>query len=222
MEMLFVVGLVFNGKNEAAPGLGVLVKNGRVSHVAGAEKFDGFQGPREDTTGGTLLPGLIDCHVHLMLGAEPDIGEAQAKLLPGQLVIAGLRRAQQTLAGGITAVPDCGGKDYLKFAVRDACNGGQQLGPTILAAGRMICMTGGHGNRSGRIADGADEVVKAVREQIHAGSDFIKIMATGSVMTPGVNPMDAHYSPTKWPPALARPPGSINTPPATPWAPKVS
>ncbi len=55
-------------------------------------------------------------------------------------------------------------------------------------------MTGGHGNRTGRIADGVDEVVKAVREQIHAGSDLIKIMASGGVMTPGVNPEDAHYS----------------------------
>ena len=59
----------------------------------------------------------------------------------------------------------------------------------------MICMTGGHGNRIGRVADGVDEVVCAVREQIHAGSDLIKIMATGGVMTPGVNPEDAHYSP---------------------------
>ena len=61
-------------------------------------------------------------------------------------------------------------------------------------AGRMICMTGGHGNRTGRVADGLDEVVKAVREQVHAGSDLVKIMATGGVMTPGVNPEDAHYS----------------------------
>ena len=59
----------------------------------------------------------------------------------------------------------------------------------------MICMTGGHGNRIGRVADGCDEVIKAVREQIHAGSDFVKIMATGGVGTPGVNPEDAHYSP---------------------------
>ena len=58
----------------------------------------------------------------------------------------------------------------------------------------MICMTGGHGNRVGRVADGPDEVVKAVREQIHAGCDLVKIMATGGVMTPGVNPEDAHYS----------------------------
>jgi imidazolonepropionase-like amidohydrolase len=58
----------------------------------------------------------------------------------------------------------------------------------------MICMTGGHGNRIGRVADGVDEVVKAAREQIHAGCDLVKIMATGGVMTPGVNPEDAHYS----------------------------
>ena len=55
-------------------------------------------------------------------------------------------------------------------------------------------MTGGHGNQHGRVADGPDEVLKAVREQIHAGSDVIKLMATGGVMTPGVNPEDAHYT----------------------------
>ncbi|HEY2871061.1 MAG TPA: amidohydrolase family protein, partial [Reyranella sp.] len=99
-----------------------------------------------------------------------------------------------TLEGGVTAVRDCGGKDYIEFAVRDAYNQGRFLGPTMRCAGRMICMTGGHGNRTGRIADGVDEVVKAVREQVHAGSDLIKIMATGGVMTPGVNPEDAHYS----------------------------
>jgi imidazolonepropionase-like amidohydrolase len=55
-------------------------------------------------------------------------------------------------------------------------------------------MTGGHGNQNGRVADGVDDVIKAVREQIHAGSDLIKIMATGGVMTRGVNPEDAHYS----------------------------
>jgi imidazolonepropionase-like amidohydrolase len=78
--------------------------------------------------------------------------------------------------------------------VRDACNSGRQQGPTIRASGRVICMTGGHGNKNGRVADGVDEVIKAVREQIHAGSDLIKMMATGGVMTKGVNPEDAHYS----------------------------
>ena len=63
-----------------------------------------------------------------------------------------------------------------------------------MAAGKMVCMTGGHGNVFGRIADGQDEVLKAVREQIHTGSDVIKLMATGGIMTPGVNPEDAHYT----------------------------
>lgn len=194
METLFTGGLVFDGRNEPAPGMAVLIEGERVSKIAPAEHFADFQGRRVDTSGATLMPGLIDCHVHLTLGGEADIASAQAKRNPGQIVMMALRWAQQTLAGGITAVRDCGGKDYLEFAVRDACNSGEQLGPTILAAGRMICMTGGHGNRVGRVADGTDEVIKGVREQIHAGSDFVKIMATGGVMTPGVNPMDAHYS----------------------------
>ena len=137
---------------------------------------------------------MINCHVHLCLGAEGDPGTVADKLLPGQMTLKALERAQASLAGGITAIHDCGGKDYLEFAVRDACNDGRQLGPTIRASGRLICMTGGHGNRTGRVADGIDEVVRAVREQIHAGADLIKIMATGGVMTPGVDPEDAHYT----------------------------
>jgi imidazolonepropionase-like amidohydrolase len=115
-------------------------------------------------------------------------------MTPGQITMAAFKHAQQALMSGITAVRDCGGKDYLELAVRDACNSGAQIGPSILCSGRVICMTGGHGNRNGRIADGTDEVIKAVREQIHAGADLIKLMATGGVMTPGVSPEDAHFS----------------------------
>jgi imidazolonepropionase-like amidohydrolase len=115
-------------------------------------------------------------------------------LSDGAVTLKALRNAQVTLRGGVTAVRDCGGKDYLEFAVRDAIQRGTFVGPTIRAVGRMICMTGGHGNHIARVADGADDVVRAVREQIHAGCDQIKIMATGGVMTPGVNPEDAHYS----------------------------
>lgn len=192
---LFRGGLMFDGLGAVSDGQAVLVEDGEVRRVAAAGEFDGFAGSVIDTAGATLMPGLIDCHVHLCMAGEGDPGTALEKLLPGQATMRAFGHAQQALAGGTTAVRDCGGKDYMEFAVRDACNNGTQLGPTIRAAGRMICMTGGHGNRYGRVADGIDEVVKAVREQIHAGSDFIKIMATGGVMTPGVNPEDAHYSP---------------------------
>ena len=194
MQVLYKGGALVDGDNAPVEGHGVLVEDDTVASVAPAATFEGFAGTVIDTSGGTLMPGLIDCHVHLCLGAEGDPGTAAEKLLPGQTVMKALDRAQTTLAGGVTGVRDCGGRDYLEFAVRDACNAGQQMGPSIRASGKMICMTGGHGNKHGRVADGIDEVVKAVREQIHAGSDLVKIMATGGVMTPGVNPEDAHYS----------------------------
>ncbi|MBT4043554.1 MAG: amidohydrolase family protein [Rhodospirillaceae bacterium] len=194
MSELYAGGLLFDGSNDLHDGQAVLVEGGRVTKIAPASEFDGFAGETIDTSGGTLMPGLFDCHVHLCLGGEGDPGTAADKLLPGQTTMRALDRAQASLAGGITALRDCGGKDFLEFAVRDACNSGQQMGPTIRASGQVICMTGGHGNRTGRIADGIDDIVRAVREQIHAGSDLIKIMATGGVMTPGVNPEDAHYT----------------------------
>lgn len=192
--VLFSGGNIFAPTGEMLSDHGLLVDKGRIVRIAPLAEFEGYGGQRVDTSGASLLPGLIDCHVHLCLGGEADPGTAAEKLKPGQLTMRALQHAQATLRGGITSIRDCGGKEFLEFAVRDACNSGVQLGPTIMASGRIICMTGGHGNRWGRIADGVDEVVKAVREQIHAGSDLVKIMATGGVMTPGVNPEDAHYT----------------------------
>ncbi|CAP40431.1 metal-dependent hydrolase family protein [Bordetella petrii] len=192
--LLFTGGNVFDGQGGLLAGQAVLVEDGRIARVAPAGQFEGYAGQRVDTTGMTLLPGLADCHVHLVFTGSADPHAQMSRQGPAQITLTALENAQAALRGGITAVRDCGGKDYLEFGVRDAIARGVFAGPTIKAAGRMICMTGGHGNRTGRVADGCDEVVKAVREQVHAGCDLVKIMATGGVMTPGVNPMDAHYS----------------------------
>jgi imidazolonepropionase-like amidohydrolase len=192
--VLFKGGLVFDGTGARLEGQGVLVEGGRIARIAPQGEFDGYAGDTVDTGGATLMPGLIDCHVHLVYSGHPDPGAVLRKQTPAEITLTALENAQKCLAGGVTAVRDCGGKDHLEFAVRDAIKRGVFPGPTIHAAGRMICMTGGHGNANGRVADGADEVVKAVREQVHAGCDLVKIMATGGVMTPGVNPEDAHYS----------------------------
>ncbi len=194
MQTLYRGGLIFGGTGDVVRDHGLMVDGDRIARVAPNSEFAGFAGPVVDTNGGTLIPGLADCHVHLTFGGQPNPAEALAAERPAQSALKALSRAKETLAGGVTAVRDCGGKDYIDLAVRDACNSGQFRGPTIRASGRIICMTGGHGSRFGRVADGPDEVVKAVREQVHAGSDLIKMMATGGVMTPGVNPEDAHYS----------------------------
>ena len=193
MTTLLTGARVFDGDNEK-PEHGVLIEGGKVKRLAPMAEFAGYSGDRMDMPGCTIMPGLIDCHVHSLMGAEGNPGVVMERLLPGQIVMRGVEHMQATLAGGITTVRDCGGKDYLEFAIRDAVNAGKLLAPTMMAAGRMICMTGGHGNRYGRVADGVDDVIRGVREQVHAGSDLIKIMATGGVMTPGVNPEDAHYS----------------------------
>ncbi|MCD0504563.1 metal-dependent hydrolase family protein [Bordetella petrii] len=192
--LLFTGGAVFDGRGQQLARHAVLVESGRIAKVAPVAQFEGYAGQRIDTRGMTLMPGLADCHVHLVYTGSADPHAQMNRQGPAQITLTALENAQAALRGGVTAVRDCGGKDYLEFGVRDAIARGVFAGPTIKAAGRMICMTGGHGNRLGRVADGCDEVVKAVREQVHAGCDLVKIMATGGVMTPGVNPMDAHYS----------------------------
>jgi len=191
---LYSGGTLFDGTGPILHDHAVLVEGDSIVEVAPAEKFSDYHGTRVDTTGGTLMPGMADCHVHLVYRGEADPRGATTGVNPAEITLRVLENAQTSLKAGITAVRDCGGKDFLEFPVRDACNSGRFIGPNIMASGKMICMTGGHGNASGRVADGCDEVVKAVREQIHAGCDLIKIMATGGVMTKGVNPEDAHYS----------------------------
>ena len=193
MRSLYLNGGIFDG-DRMIDGHGVLIDGDRIARVAPAGDFEGFAGEVVDCTGCTVMPGLVDCHVHLMFRGEPDPWASLEKLDAAHAVVRAMEHARDTLLGGVTSIRDCGGREFQEFAVRDACNEGRFQGPTILAAGKVICMTGGHGSRIGRVADGVDEVVKAVREQIHAGSDLVKIMATGGVMTPGVDPEDAHYS----------------------------
>jgi imidazolonepropionase-like amidohydrolase len=194
MGLLLRCSRIVDGVGGTLTQHGVLIEGERISRVAPMDEFQGYSGRELSLDDATLLPGLIDCHVHLCFDAESNPGEVTERMHPGAIAVRALTNAQRSLFGGITAIRDCGGKDYLEFAARDACNRGTFQGPTIRASGRMICMTGGHGNRFGRIADGVDDVVKAVREQVHAGSDLVKIMATGGVMTRGVDPEDAHYS----------------------------
>ena len=147
-------------------GQAVLEEGGKVKRIAAPGEFAGFAGHKVDTSGATLIPGIIDCHVHSLSGAEGNPGAVQDRMSHAQLTVRGMEHMRATLEGGVTAVRDCGGKEYIEFAIRDAYNNGRFLGPTMRCAGRMICMTGGHGNRTGRIADGPDEVVKIGRAHV--------------------------------------------------------
>ncbi|MGH7356443.1 MAG: amidohydrolase family protein [Candidatus Rokuibacteriota bacterium] len=175
------------------PGRAVVVENGRIADVVDESRAPSGTTLRLD--GLTLLPGLFNCHVHLCFGGEPDPAATMRGESYALTVIKAALRARLTVEAGVTTVRDLGGRDYAELAVRDAIRAGLLPGPRILCAGRGICMTGGHGwQLVGREADGPDEVRKAVREQLRAGADVVKVFATGGVMTPGVDPNSAQLT----------------------------
>jgi imidazolonepropionase-like amidohydrolase len=167
-----------------------------------AEVRDGFAevpGARVvDLRNATVLPGLIDSHVHLR-GLDDRL---RARLEENQRdnednAYTALLNARKTLLAGFTTVRDLGGDPRLILSLRDSINAGEFAGPTILSAAMMVSVSGGHGDpRNGRnrdsalavanpgnVCNGADDCRRAVREQISAGADVIKIAATGGVLS---------------------------------------
>ena len=141
-----------------------------------------------DGGGRTVLPGLINCHVHLTADGAPDLfAQAAGDTVP-LATLRAARSAVETLQSGVTTVRDCGAADDVVVELAKAIERGVVPGPRVQAAGRVITMTGGHGHFIGREADGPDEVRKATRAEIKAGAAVIKVMATGGVLTPGVSP----------------------------------
>lgn len=191
--MLYTNGRVFDGMDAVPAGFAVLVEDGMIRSIGPEAEFDGYGGPTFDLSGDTLMPGLIDCHVHLTMSGDGKAAAARDIDLAA-LTLEALENAQKALRGGITAVRDCGGVEFVEFAVRDACNSGRFLGPFIRVSGKVICMTGGTKWKVGRVADGPLEVVKAVREQVYRGCDCIKLMATGAVLHPGSDIEDPQYT----------------------------
>jgi imidazolonepropionase-like amidohydrolase len=179
--------LVKDGKIEALGLQSDLGVNEELA--AGAEVYE-----LEDCT---LLPGLINMHTHLTFNASDavlaDHLREKAAGLP-TMTIRALDNMQRSLKIGVTTIRDCGTLNAVAFSVRAAVESGLLIGPRVVASGDGITTTGGHCYYFGIEADSADEVRKAVRSQVKAGADFIKIFATGGNLTPGTNQYEAQYS----------------------------
>lgn len=149
---------------------------------------------RIDGRGLTVLPGLIDCHVHLCLGAEADVVASVEGNSSTHTLLKAAESARRTLQAGFTTVRDVGFRDHAVFALKQAIESGVTPGPRILAAGLAICMPGGHARFIGREASGVEAVRTAVRDQLAAGADVIKLIASGGVLTPGTSPDQAQMT----------------------------
>jgi imidazolonepropionase-like amidohydrolase len=149
-----------------------------------------FAAAREvDGAGKTLLPGLIDVHVHLQFDGGADFEQESKELTtPGHAAIKAVVNAKRNLDAGVTTVRDLGGMGGASIDVARAVAAGLVPGPRILAAGRALTVTGGHGHNIAvaREVDGVDAVRAAVREEIRGGATAIKLIATGGVLTPGI------------------------------------
>lgn len=152
----------------------------------------------------TLLPGLIDAHVHLIGGEEQTPYERLTETT-ARAAIEGVANARVTLEAGFTTVRDLGSRDGADVALRDAIAAGRVRGPRMLVAVKSLSSTGGHGDRNdlpddievhrlSGIADGPDEIRRKVRENVKHGADWIKVLATGGVMSAGTDPRAADYT----------------------------
>jgi len=172
---------VFDGVSEQAiQDAAVVVEGGRISYVGQAA---GVPPGTEvvDLGDATLLPGLVDAHVHLVWSASAEPHEVVERESRALTALRCANNAALHLRAGVTTVRDVGATDGLSIDVARAVGLGVLRGPRVIAAGRAIAMTGGHGWFLGREADGAEAVRHAVRSELKAGATCIKLMASGGV-----------------------------------------
>ena len=178
---------------------GRIVAAGPASAVAAPKDAD-----RIDVSGLTILPGIIDCHVHLSLRLEPVADQVQRSAT--DLVVRALQTGRDFLEGGVTTVRDAG---YTPAGIKRAFASGAFPGPRTQVSCTPLSQTGGHGDGwtpSGSIletvvsdlppglADGPDAVRRATRLQIRAGADWIKVMATGGVLSAADSPDASQFT----------------------------
>lgn len=154
----------------------------------------------------TLLPGFIDLHTHLTGRSDVHWEDALVKTTPAEEALWGAHWALITLKAGFTTVRDMGPNwPYTDVALRNAIDAGAVPGPRMLVAGAYVSSTGGAGDASQfspyvqvplvhNLADGPEEITKAVRTNFKNGADFIKILATGAVLSKGIAPGAQQYS----------------------------
>ena len=186
---------LIDGNGQAIERATVIVREGRI-HAAGPSRTVSIPrgAVRIDGRGHTVLPGLIDCHVHLCLGAEPDVVRAIEQETPTETLLKSSQLARQTLEAGVTTVRDVGSRDHSIFALKQAIDKGLTVGPRIVGAGLALCMIGGHARFIGQEVEGVEQVREVVRAQIAAGADVIKVIASGGVLTPGTSPDQAQMT----------------------------
>jgi len=203
-KMLIKNALLIDGKSdEPKENMSILIEGKKIKKVG--EDITLFGDVKViDVQGKTVMPGLIDAHVHICLSGEPD-PLALVKEPQGMVIIKAIKHLEEYINAGFTTLRDMGGINYFDIALKFAIEKGLIVGPRLFTSGKVIGETGGHVDfympwgfsvnlGLSRIADGVDEVLKATREQIRVGADWVKICTTGGVMSPADDPRYSQLS----------------------------
>jgi imidazolonepropionase-like amidohydrolase len=202
---VFRGGSVFDGTGTEPRPADVTVEDGRIVDVGPG--LDGEEAV--DATSRTILPGLFDCHVHVVLGTI-DTWQIINQPFSYRFFLAA-KHLRATLEAGITSVRDAGGAD---LGVKEAVANGVISGPRMQVSLMMLSQTGGHGDdwhisgaevpllptypgMPGAIVDGPDEMRRKVRELHRAGADVVKVATSGGVVSPRDDPRHAHFRPAE-------------------------
>ncbi|HEY4020590.1 MAG TPA: amidohydrolase family protein [Pseudonocardiaceae bacterium] len=189
MELLLSAGQVLTGPAGSRIANGaVLLRDDTIVAVGPHDEVKAQADPETSELAfpaGTIMPGLIDCHVHLAFDASAKPVEALQESDEFSLLLGMTGRAQQLLDCGVTTTRDLGDRDGLAVHLRDAIAAGSLAGPRILSATAPLTVRGGHCWFMGGEVDDEDEIRTMVRRNARNGADLIKVMATGGGMTKG-------------------------------------
>jgi imidazolonepropionase-like amidohydrolase len=187
--MIVRAGILYDGTLEPPKrNVDLVVDDGRI------EEFRAASGEC-DLEAACVTPGLVNAHAHLEASGEPDMMGMISTTTRNQRLLRAVENARKSVKAGVTTIRDVGSSNAIAQDVRDAIEEGRIPGPRMRAAGAVLCMTGGHGWPIGRAVDSPWDARKAVREQMWAGADCIKLIATGGVLTRGAVPGNAQLTP---------------------------
>jgi imidazolonepropionase-like amidohydrolase len=189
--MILRAGILYDGSLDAPRrNVDVVIDGERITEIRPA-----VDGEVVDASAACITPGMVNAHVHLVSSGEANTMAAIQLMNQNQLMLAAVANAAKSLRAGVTTVRDLGSTLGIAPALRDAIDSGAVPGPRMRAAGSALCMTGGHGWFVGHQVDGPWDARRAVREELFAGADCIKVIATGGVLTKGAVPANSQLLP---------------------------
>ncbi|MDD4803264.1 MAG: amidohydrolase family protein [Syntrophomonas sp.] len=195
-KILIKNAMIINGLDDKViKGKSILIEDKKIKQISENIKEDGML--IIDGTDKVVMPGMIDCHIHIDLGGEIDFAQTMIEEPTLMFVLRATERMSKYLPAGFTTVRINGGMDNLATSLRDAIKIGIISGPRVVAAGEYLSITSGHGEffnswvhikeNMTKFVDGPEEIRKAIREQVLNKVDVIKFFSTGGACDPNSN-----------------------------------